>query len=149
MQLYFSFQIKQGTLSADPLPIVLHVPGCFQGFGIPQEPGYHIKGHVDSGRDPGGDDHLPIVDKPFFRADPGPGRHFAEKINRPVMGGGLQPVQQAGLGQQQRPLANRQDQFRVHGAIPDPFNQPGIMHLPPRIGGPRCFPKVLSRQQNK
>ena len=81
------------------------------------------------GSDPRRADHPPVVHEAAVGMNHRLRGGLAQQVDGPVVRGRLQAVEQPGLRQQQRPGADRQDQFRLRGRLPDPLDQRRVVHL--------------------
>ena len=88
-----------------------------------------MEGSVDARCDARRRDDLAVVHDADAFADGGPRGHLPQHVDGSVVRRRRQAVEQSGLRQQQRPGADRQDDFGLHCRPPDPANQGFVVRL--------------------
>ena len=101
--------------------LIFHVVGGFGSCLGTEQTRDEMQGKIDAGGDTGRNTELTVIVKTFRRIDDGGRRDLAQQVERAVVGGDLQAVEQAGLGQQQRAGADAGDDFCHARFSPQPF----------------------------
>src|SRR6184192_540579 len=113
-------------------PVVFHILGRLCCDGVTKQLRDHMQRGIDAGRDARRGDDVAVVDEAGPAKNVRRGTRLRQLVERNVMSGRIETVEQARAAEKQCTSANREYRFRICRLATNPFEQCRVVHLAAR-----------------